>query len=235
MRVVHAADLIERHGVLRSRNVFLRSGLLPIHTTFSALPFALPPPSRMPLPLCSRHRSVPRPSRSRLSPAPLPLNEILPITATSVRAAGSPSPLRQLSRQPSGRARRLAVSSCHCQKQNACLRTPPGALAGNPLYLASDLSTQFASKNQFPMWRQSDNVPFEQSRNVPLDTFEAWRDARRDIHSSARPRDDRLVTLLLEEAAINHAEAGRRRAGVEHSAGEAVALRAEKEDSAIRR
>src|SRR5580658_9606283 len=75
------------------------------------------------------------------------------------------------------------------------------------------------------MWQQSDNVPFEQSRNVLL-TAPSFGDARRTTtHDAGRTRPAGDVEESQEEG--DYAAGGCRGAGVEHSAGEAVALKVE--------
>ena len=76
------------------------------------------------------------------------------------------------------------------------------------------------SKYNFNLWQQSDNVPFEQSRNVLL-TAPSFGDAGRtttDDPSRSRPAGD--VEEGEEEA--DHAARGGRGAGDEHAAGEAA-------------
>src|ERR1035437_8313101 len=71
--------------------------------------------------------------------------------------------------------------------------------------------------------RQSDNVPFAQSRNVLL-TAPSFGDARRTAtHDAGRTRPAGDVKESQEEG--DYAARGCRGTGVEHSAGEAVARR----------
>src|ERR1035438_9975941 len=69
------------------------------------------------------------------------------------------------------------------------------------------------------MTRQSDNVPFEQSRNVPL-TAPSFGDARRTTtDDTSRPRPAGDADESQEE--VDYAARGSRGTGAEHSAGEA--------------
>src|SRR5580704_16330343 len=72
------------------------------------------------------------------------------------------------------------------------------------------------------LWQQNDNVPFEQSRNVPL-TAPSFGDARRtttDDPSRARPASD--AEESQEET--DYTARGSRGTGAEYSAGEAPAV-----------
>ena len=66
------------------------------------------------------------------------------------------------------------------------------------------------------MWRQSDNVPFEQSRNVPLTPAGVWDGRRTATDESSRKSSARNVAK--SEEAVDHSEAGSRGSGAERPA-----------------
>src|ERR1022692_3446636 len=113
------------------------------------------------------------------------------------------------------------------REQGFALRRPPGPRGAYKESLRRGGRTQneyqqpATVKQQPALWQQSDNVPFEQSRNVPL-TAPSFGDARRtttDDASRSRPAGD--AEESQEET--DYAARGSRGTGVEHSAGEAPA------------
>lgn len=66
------------------------------------------------------------------------------------------------------------------------------------------------------MWRQIDNVPFKQSRNVPLTPAGLGDGRRTATDESSRKRQPRNVAK--SEEAVDHSEAGSRGSGAERPA-----------------